>query len=140
MSSIPEEIIVINDKILIKPEDTKKTGGGILIPDGIQQDESILNGYVAKVGRGYPLGASFADEEKPWMKDPQSVMVDYMPLQVMLGDFVFFIERAAMEFTHNSIKWMVIPEGAILAVIRKKPDPDAMVFGKHGDGGIDEAI
>ncbi len=48
-----EKIVVIGDRLLIKPTTLENsTKSGLILPPGIQEKESIQSGYVIKVGPG----------------------------------------------------------------------------------------
>jgi co-chaperonin GroES (HSP10) len=110
-----EKIIVIGDRLLIKPnllDKTTKTG--LILPPGIQEKESIQSGYVIKVGPGYPIPNMEADE--PWK--PQSEMIKYIPLQVQEGDLAVFLQKQAFEITFNAQKYYIVSQSSILMVLR----------------------
>jgi co-chaperonin GroES (HSP10) len=51
-----ENIIIIGDRLLIKPTTLdKSTKTGLILPPGVQEKENIQTGYVIKVGPGYPI-------------------------------------------------------------------------------------
>ena len=110
-----EKIIVIGDRLLIKPnllDKTTKTG--LILPPGIQEKDSIQSGYVIKVGPGYPIPNMEADE--PWK--PQSEMIKYIPLQVQEGDLAVFLQKQAFEITFNAQKYFIVSQSSILMVLR----------------------
>jgi co-chaperonin GroES (HSP10) len=110
-----EKIIVIGDRLLIKPNSwDKTTKTGLILPPGIQEKESIQSGYVIKVGPGYPIPNMEADE--PWK--PQSEMIKYIPLQVQEGDLAVFLQKQAFEITFNAQKYYIVSQSSILMVLR----------------------
>lgn len=110
-----EKIIVIGDRLLIKPNSLDKmTKTGLILPPGIQEKESIQSGYVIKVGPGYPIPNMEADE--PWK--PQSEMIKYIPLQVQEGDLAVFLQKQAFEITFNAQKYFIVSQSSILMVLR----------------------
>lgn len=110
-----EKIIVIGDRLLIKPNSLDKTTKtGLILPPGIQEKESIQSGYVIKVGPGYPIPNMEADE--PWK--PQSEMIKYIPLQVQEGDLAVFLQKQAFEITFNAQKYFIVSQSSILMVLR----------------------
>ncbi len=51
-----ENIIVVGDRVLIKPEDNlQKTNSGLYLPPGVIEKEKVQGGYIVKVGPGYPV-------------------------------------------------------------------------------------
>ena len=110
------KFIVIGDRVLIKPKSaTDRTKGGLLLPPGIQEKESIQSGYVVKVGPGYPIPA-VADSDEPW-KD-KSDEVKYVPLQPKEGDLAVYLQNNGWEIEFNREKYVIIPQSAILLLIR----------------------
>lgn len=108
-------IIMVEDKILVKPETEKvKTKSGLYLPAGIQEKEKALNGYVIKCGPGYPV-PSVADETETWKRDKQ---VKYMPLQAKAGDLAVFRQTGIQEIFMNGTKYFIVPNSSLLMLIR----------------------
>ena len=50
------KIIVVGDRVLIKPEENlNKTHSGLYLPPGVSEKEKVQGGYVIKAGPGYPI-------------------------------------------------------------------------------------
>ncbi len=108
-------IVVIGDKVLIKPEETiNKTTSGLYLPPGVTEKERVRGGYIIKVGPGYPV-ASPIDENESW-KDAGAVK--YIPLQVEEGDFALFSRNSGIEIEIKDEKYLIVPQSAILMVFR----------------------
>ncbi len=108
-------IVVIGDKVLIKPEESiNKTNSGLYLPPGVTEKERVRGGYIIKVGPGYPV-ASPVDDAEPW-KD--STPIKYIPLQVEEGDFALFTRNSGIEIEIKSDKYLIVPQSAILMVFR----------------------
>lgn len=110
-----DRLIIVGDKILIRPEDQQgKTASGLYLPPGVNEKEKVHSGYVIKVGPGYPLAVPV--DEEPWMerKDP----VKYIPLQVKEGDFAIFMKKEAIEVEYEREKLLIVPQTAILMLER----------------------
>jgi co-chaperonin GroES (HSP10) len=110
-----EKFIVVGDRVLIKPqEESSKTASGLYLPPGISEKERIQSGYIIKSGPGYPTGTSVEDE--PWkeMKEP----VKYIPLQAKEGDLAIFLRKEAFEIEFEKEKFLIVPQSAILLLIR----------------------
>ena len=61
------EVIVVGDKVLIKPEEeSSKTPSGLYLPQGVSTKENVAGGYIVNVGPGYPTAESNPDGE-PWL-------------------------------------------------------------------------
>ncbi len=110
------KFIVVGDRVLIKPKSEElMTRSGLYLPPGVQEREKIYSGYVLKVGPGYPIPA-IADEDEPW-KDKQE-KVKYVPLQAKEGDLAVYLQNSAFEIEFNQQKYVIVPQSAILLLIR----------------------
>lgn len=110
-----QKFIVVGDRVLIKPrEESNKTSSGLYLPAGVSEKEKIQSGYVMKVGPGY--ATSTQNEDEPWKeKDEQ---VKYIPLQAKEGDLAIFLRREAFEIEFDKEKYLIVPNSAILLLIR----------------------
>ena len=112
-----KQLIVVGDRILIKPDLTKdKTKAGLYLPQGIETKEDVQSGYVYKVGPGYPLPDPAATEE-PW--DKQRVEAKYLPLQAQEGDYALFLRKTAVDIEFEGEKYLLVPQAAILLLVRE---------------------
>ncbi|MDR2847697.1 MAG: co-chaperone GroES family protein [Bacteroidales bacterium] len=110
-----KKFIVVGERVLIKPKSPmEKTKGGLLLPPGVQENESLQSGYVVKVGPGYPIPA-IADDE-PWKS--KSDEVKYVPLQPKEGDLAVYLQNSAYEIVFNSEKYIIVSQSSILLLIR----------------------
>ena len=110
------KFIVVGDRVLIKPKSEETmTRSGLFLPPGVQEKEKIYSGYVLKVGPGYPIPA-VADEDEPW-KEKQD-KVKYVPLQAKEGDLAVYLQSSAFEIEFNKQKYVIVPQSAILLLIR----------------------
>ena len=111
-----KKFILIGDRVLIRPKSaTDRTKSGLLLPPGVQEKESIQSGYVVKVGPGYPIPA-VADSDEPWKN--KSDEVKYVPLQPKEGDLAVYLQNNSWEIEFNSEKYIILPQSAILLLIR----------------------
>ena len=111
-----EKIIMVGDRILIKPKSpVDKTKTGLLLPPSVQENEPIHEGYVIKVGPGYPIPA-VSESDEPWKETKEKVK--YVPLQPVAGDLAVFLQKSAWEIEFNQERYYIIPHSAILMLIR----------------------
>lgn len=109
-----ERIIVVGDRVLIKPEyDLEKTKSGLYLPPGVTEKEKVQGGYVIKVGPGYPI-ANTTDDSEVW-KEKQT---KYIPLQAKEGDFALFLRRDAIDIELDKQKLVIVSQSAILLLLR----------------------
>jgi len=115
-----EKFIVVGDRVLVRPEeDISKTASGLYLPPGVSEKEKIQSGFIIKVGPGYPL-ASPIDEE-PWKESKESIK--YVPLQAKEGDLAIFLRKETYEIEFEKEKLLIIPQSAILLLIRNDVFP-----------------
>ena len=119
VSAMSREVILIGDKVLIKPEEeNQQTPSGLFLPQGVQQKEQVMQGYVVNTGPGYPLGEA-ATEGEPWSGRTRTEL-RYVPLQAQQGDFAIFLRSNAVEVEIDGNKYLIVPHSAILLLIRDK--------------------
>jgi chaperonin GroES len=112
------EVILVGDKVLIKPEEeNSKTPSGLYLPAGVQEREPAMGGYVVNVGPGYPTVEPVSDGE-PWSGGTRTGL-RYVPLQAHKGDFAIFLRSTAVEVEIDDNKYLIVPHSAILLIIRE---------------------
>ncbi len=112
-----QRFIVVGDRVLIRPqEDANKTNSGLYLPAGVSEKERIQSGYVMKVGPGYATSAQTEDE--PWKE--KTDQVKYIPLQAKEGDLAIFLRKEAFEIEFEKEKFLIVPNSAILLLIRNE--------------------
>jgi len=112
-----EKLIVVGDRLLIKPLSlSKKTKGGLFLPPGYNEKEEIQSGYVLKAGPGYPIPVS-SDENEPW-KQEEHGNIRYIPLQAKEGDLAIFLQKGAIEIVYNDEKYYIVPQHSVLLLER----------------------
>ncbi|MEJ2055064.1 MAG: co-chaperone GroES family protein [Calditrichaceae bacterium] len=98
-----KQIIVVGDRVLIKPDNTKeRTSFGLYLPQGVETKEKVQGGYIVKVGPGYPLPDPNAIDDEPW--DASRAEAKYLPLQAEEGDYALFLRKAAVEIEFDKEK------------------------------------
>ena len=110
-----EKIIIVGDRLLIKPEDiANKTNSGLYLPPGVQEKEKVQGGYVVKAGPGYPIGSP-AEDEEPWKEHKA---IKYIPLQAKEGDYAVFLRKDGIDVEIEKQKFIIVPQAAILLLYR----------------------
>ncbi len=111
-----DKLIVVGDRILIKPKmPQSKTQTGLFLPPGVSENEKVQVGYVLKVGPGYPI-PTIVDSDEPWKN--KSNEPRYVPLQPKVGDQAVYMQSQAIEIEFNKEKYIVVPQSAILLLVR----------------------
>ena len=110
-----KRLIVVGDRVLIKPKDpSDRTNSGLYLPPTVQEKEQVQSGYVIKVGPGYPIPTPGEDE--PWKETEEKVK--YMPLQAQEGDVALYLQRNAIELQYEGEQYVIVPQGSILMLER----------------------
>jgi co-chaperonin GroES (HSP10) len=115
--SSKKQLIVVGDRILVSPDDSKeKTNFGLYLPQGVEEKERVQGGFVIKTGPGYPLPDPASMSDEPWSRVRQDAK--YLPLQVNEGDYVIFLRKSSIEVEFEGEKYLILPQSAILLIIR----------------------
>jgi co-chaperonin GroES (HSP10) len=109
------QFIVVGDRMLLKPRsDEEMTASGLFLPPGVKEKEKIHSGYVIKVGPGYPIPQPSDDE--PWKEGGEHIR--YVPLQAREGDLAIYLQSMGHQIEFNGEKYVIVPQGAVLMLIR----------------------
>ena len=109
------KFIVVGDRVLLKPtKASTKTDSGLYLPPSVKENEKIHSGYIIKTGPGYPIPDPA--ETEVW-KDKEDA-IKYIPLQADIGDLAIYLQKHAYEIEFNKEKYMIVPQSAILMLIR----------------------
>jgi chaperonin GroES len=116
MNILETNIVVIGDRVLIKPVNPEATTpGGLYLPPGLKEKEEVHTGRVLKVGPGYPIPVQQDYDE--YLKENKE-KVQYIPLQVQVGDLALFLQKQSWEVEYNSEKYFIVNQSSILMVLR----------------------
>lgn len=112
-------IVVIGDRVLIRPDDSsEKSPAGLYLPPTVREKEDVWGGVVVEVGPGLPVSEPNSVEEEPWKTDTDNVR--YIPSQVETGDYALFLKKASVEINVEEKKYLIVPQAAILVIIREQ--------------------
>jgi co-chaperonin GroES (HSP10) len=118
-----KRLIVVGDRVLIQPEEGEdRTKVGLYLPATAVETQAVQGGKVVATGPGNAISAPTELGDEPWKigaPEPR-----YVPLQARLGDYAIFFRRAAVEITFEGDKYLVVPQAAILALVREEDDQD----------------
>ena len=73
-----------------------------------------------KVGPGIPVPDP-GDIDEPWKKK-QDDEARYLPLQAREGDTALFLKKASVEIKFEGERYLIVPNGAVLMLIREDLD------------------
>ena len=125
MSDPRKRLIVVGDRVLIAPEEgEERTKVGLYLPASAIDKQAVQGGKVVATGPGTAVSAPTELDEEPWKIGGTSSEPRYVPLQARLGDYALFFRRAAVEITFEGEKYLVVPQAAILTLVREEDDQD----------------
>lgn len=118
-----KRLIVVGDRVLIQPEEGEdRTHVGLYLPASAIDNQAVQGGRVVATGPGTPISAPTEIGEEPWQI--ASGEARYLPVQARIGDYAIFFRRAAVEITFEERKYLVVPQAAILTLVREDPLED----------------
>lgn len=122
MKSKNKQILVVGDRVLIRPDKgEKKSKAGLYLPPSVIEKQEVLSGIVVEVGPGIPLGNPEENMDEPWSVSNSS-SVKYIPPQAEVGDMVLFVNKASIEVKIENEDYLIMPQSAILILIRDDLD------------------
>ncbi len=119
-----KELLVVGDRVLVEPEEGEsRTKVGLLLPATVMEKEDVRGGTVVALGPGMPLPPPDGEPE-PWREPYRAPR--YLPMQVEVGDFALFFRKAAIEISFEGERFLVVPHGAILVLVRETKLPEGV--------------
>ncbi len=125
MADLKKKLIVVGDRVLVRPEDgEERTGAGLYLPQTALSSRQAQGGWIVSVGPGVPIPepADLDDEVFDELSEPR-----YMRLQAQEGDYALFLKKSAIEITFEKKQYLIVPNAAILVLIREEWDGSAGV-------------
>lgn len=123
MGRLKKELIVVGDRLLIRPEEgEERTNAGLILPQTAVASRQARGGWVVSVGPGTPI-AALAEYDGGWSEEdgPQP---RFVPMQAQEGDYALFLHKAAVEITFEGKKYLIVPNNAVLVLVREGFDAD----------------
>ena len=113
----PKRLVVVGDRVLITPEQgEERTNVGLYLPATAVEGRQVQGGRIMATGPGIPMSEPASMDEEPWkIHSPE---VRYMPMQAEVGDYALFFRKAAVEITFEKQIYLVVPQAAILVLVR----------------------
>ena len=118
MRSKNKQILVVGDRVLIKPDKgEQKSKAGLYLPPSVIEKQEILSGVIVEIGPGIPLGNPEENIDEPWSSNDNS-NVKYIPTQADVGAIALFLNKASIEIKIENDDYLIVPQSAILILIR----------------------
>jgi co-chaperonin GroES (HSP10) len=122
INAVPEDprkkLVVVGDRVLIVPQEgEERTGVGLYLPPTAIDRQAVQSGRIVATGPGTPTADPASMDDEPW-KIQRDHGTRYVPMQAEIGDFALFFRKAAVEITFEDTKYLVVPQAAILVLVR----------------------
>lgn len=112
-----KELLVVGDRVLVRAEDgEERTNVGLYLPPSAVDNQAVQGGMIVATGPGLPMPSFEESSDEPWRT--QNRQTRFVPMQAKRGDFALFFRKAAVEITFEGARYLVIPQTAILALVR----------------------
>jgi chaperonin GroES len=126
-----KQLIVVGDRVLIQAEEgEERSKVGLYLPPTAVDNQAVQGGRIIATGPGLPLPDLGSEQyEEPWRVGGTSRETKFVPMQARTGDFALFFRKAAVEITFENERYLVVPQAAILALVRDAvAEPDEHLF------------
>lgn len=118
-----KRLIVVGDRVLIQPEEGEdRTKVGLYLPASAVDAQAVQGGKVLATGPGTAVSAPTEIDDEPWKAGHSEPR--YVPVQARVGDYAIFFRKAAVEITFEGRKYLVVPQPAILTLVREEDEND----------------
>jgi co-chaperonin GroES (HSP10) len=114
-----KDLIVVGDRVLVKVEEgEERTNVGLILPSTAMESQAVQGGRIVATGPGLPMPDITEHSDEPWRTGTSGRQTRFVPMQARTGDFALFFRKAAVELTFEQQKFLVVPQTAILALVR----------------------
>src|SRR5215208_4240299 len=112
-----KSLIVVGDRVLLKVEEgEERTNVGLYLPPTAVDNQAVQGGRIVATGPGLPMPSPYAKSDEPWRTTTRETR--FVPMQARTGDYALFFRKAAVEMTFEGERYLVVPQAAILALVR----------------------
>jgi co-chaperonin GroES (HSP10) len=114
----PKKLLVVGDRVLITPEEgeDQRTKVGLYLPATAIDTQQVQTGLIVATGPGDPVADLSSLDEEPWKRESGERRSRGM--QARVGDHAIFFRKAAVEITFEDTHYLVVPQAAILVLVR----------------------
>jgi co-chaperonin GroES (HSP10) len=119
MTKPRKDLVVVGDRVLIAPEEgEERTNVGLYLPPSAVDRQAVQSGRIIATGPGTPLPEPTQLDDEPWKIS--SGERRFVPMQAKVGDYALFFRKAAVEISYEDRRYLVVPQAAILVLLRSK--------------------
>ncbi|HEX6059928.1 MAG TPA: co-chaperone GroES family protein [Gemmatimonadaceae bacterium] len=114
-----KQLIVVGDRVLVRAEEgDDRTKVGLYLPPTAVDSQAVQGGRIVATGPGLPMpDLAPNNSDEPWRTPTRETR--FVPMQARTGDFALFFRKAAVEITFEQEHYLVVPQTAILALVRE---------------------
>ena len=117
MARKDKQLIVVGDRVLIAVEaGEERSKVGLYLPPTAVDNQAVQGGRIVATGPGLPMPDPAEPNEEPWRTAARETR--FVPMQARVGDYALFFRRAAVEISFENERYLVVPQTAILALVR----------------------
>jgi co-chaperonin GroES (HSP10) len=115
-----KNLLVVGDRVLVRPEEgEQRSKVGLYLPATALDSQAVQGGLIVNTGPGLALPDLGDHSDEPWRTAGGSGReARYVPMQARTGDYAIFFKKAAVEITFDNEQYLVVPQAAILALVR----------------------
>jgi chaperonin GroES len=127
-----KQLIVVGDRVLVTIESgEERSNVGLYLPPTAVENQAVQGGRIVATGPGLPMpDLTSQDSDEPW-KTSQGAAASgtrHVPMQARKGDYALFFRKASVEITFENDRYLVVPQAAILALVRDTNVADDVLF------------
>ena len=123
MARNKKRLLVVGDRVLVKPEEgEERSKVGLYLPPTAVDNQAVQGGEIVATGPGLPMPDPSDSSDEPWRTGPRETR--FVPMQARAGDYALFFRKAAVEITFENNRYLVVPQSAILALMREEKDSE----------------
>lgn len=106
-------------------EGEERTKVGLYLPPTAMDSQAVQGGKIVATGPGLPMPDLADASDEPWrMAASSSRETRFVPMQARTGDYALFFRKASVEITFENERFLVVPQNAILALVRDEIEFD----------------
>jgi co-chaperonin GroES (HSP10) len=118
-----KQLLVVGDRVLVQVEEgEERTKVGLYLPPTAIDAQAVQGGVIVATGPGLPMPDLAEQGDEPWRTMARETR--FIPMQARMGDYALFFRKAAVEISFEGDKFLVVPQTAILALVRKSHPED----------------
>ena len=119
MKKSRKQLVVVGDRVLVTPEEgEERTSVGLYLPPTAVDRQAVQSGRIIATGPGTPLPEPTQLDDEPWKIGSSNQR--FVPMQAQIGDYALFFRKAAVEITFEDKRYLVVPQAAILVLVRSE--------------------